>query len=465
MRTVEVGGAWRRDTVDRGELDGLSGLEVAARLRSGRVRCVEVLDHYVAAIERLDPHLNAFTDRTLKRARLQAMAAQARIDRGDRGALPPFAGVPFAIKDCDPVFGTFTRVGSRAFRYVVAPFDAPSVGRLKRGGFVLTGKTACSELTLMPVTEPDIHAPTRNPWSRSHSAGGSSGGAAAAVASGMLPLAHATDGGGSIRIPAAFCHLFGFKSSRALPNFYEQMDPLHMAAVGAVTHTVEDAAAVFDLLAGAPTARPGLDDAPRHPLRVGLLRESPLTEVDPEIAAATERVAATLEAMGHHVDAVSPLDGSLDEFLPIYQRLAANPPVPFERVLQPVTRWLRDPGKSVTPAQARAVKDGLERRVLGWFGDLDVLVTPTVGQLAPRVGQYRELPPGEQFRQAAAYGAFTAAFNLTGQPAASLPAGVSRDGRPIGVQVVGRPRGDAELLRGCRARERALPWRDRRAAV
>jgi len=456
----------RRDAaVDEGSLTGASGLEVAARLRSGELRCAEVLEHYVSVIERLDPQLNAFTDRTLERARRQARAAQARIDRGDPDALPPFAGVPFAIKDCDPVLGTFTRVGSRAFRYVIAPFDAPSVRRLRRGGFVLTGKTACSELTLMPVTEPDIHPPTRNPWSPAHSSGGSSGGAAAAVASGMLPLAHATDGGGSIRIPAAFCHLFGFKSSRALPNFYEKMDPLHMASVGAVTHTVEDAAAVYDVLAGEAVTRPGLDEAPAGPLRVGLLLESPLTEVDPQIAQAAQRVAATLAQMGHHVEEVSRIDGSLEEFLPIYQALAARPPVLSERVLQPVTRWLRDPGKSVSAAQARARKDDLERRILDWFGDLDVLVTPTVGQLAPRVGQWRELPPGEQFARAATYGAFTAPFNLSGQPAATLPVGLAPDGRPIGAQVVGRSRGDAALLRVCRALERALPWRHRRAAA
>jgi len=447
-----------------------SGLEQADLLRAREVSSVELLDHQLARIAKHQPQLWAFTEVNAFRARRAAARCDRRLRRG--GDLPIFLGVPSAIKDSDPVRFTRTRAGSRAYRYVVAPFDSPSAARFREAGFVFAGKTTASELALMPVTEPDIHPPTRNPWNRSHSSGGSSGGAAAAVAARLLPLAHAADGGGSIRIPANFSHLFGFKSSRALPNFYANLEPLHMASVGAMTHTVDDAAAILDVLSGDPRfphAEGSYLQRSRRPvgraLRIGILTESPLAEVDAEIQEAVRRVGRTLEALGHDIEPVGPIDGTLEAFLPIYQRLAAAPPVLLESVLQPVTRWLRDPGKSVSLGQAQAAKDGLQRRILTWFGDLDALICPSAGKLTPKVGAWRSLPPAEQFAKAVEVGAFTAAFNVSGQPGANVPAGFSADGLPLGVQVVGPPRADALVLQLCRQLEEAMPWRDRVAVA
>jgi amidase len=446
-------------------------LEQAELVRRGEISSEELVGAHLDLIAALQPQLAAFVQVLDARARRHARASDRR--RRARGhAARAFDGVPSAIKDADPLRGAFMRVGSRAYRYAWTPFDGPATRRLRRAGLVFCGKTSTSELTLMPVVEPDIHPPTRNPWNLDHSAGGSSGGAAAAVAAGMLPVAHASDGAGSIRIPAAFCHLFGFKASRALlPNFYARFDPLGLSATGAVTHTVDDSTAVLDALRGdvAHPATPGsllaeVRRAPPAGLRVKLCLESPLAEVDPEIAAAVTGVAKLLEGLGHRVDTTAALAAEVEEFMPIFQRLAAGAPVLREASLQPITRWLRVPGRRVSPAQAREVQERLSRRVLDWFGDADLALLPAVAVLAPRVYAWRDLPPEEGFARAAKLGAFTAAFNVSGQPAASLPVGVSAaSGLPYAAQLVARPGADLLLLQTCRQLESALAWTRRRA--
>ncbi len=450
-----------------------SALEQAAAIRSRAISAEELTRGYLARIERHDPHLHAFVDVHAERALARARRVDRALAAAPAAPSPTFLGVPFAIKDTDAVRFAFNRAGSRAYRYVWMPFDARAVRLLRRAGFVILGKTSTSELALMPVVEPDIHPPTANPWNVAHSAGGSSGGSASAVAAGMLPIAHAADGGGSIRIPASFCHLFGYKASRGLtPDFYAAMDPVGLSILGSVAHRVADAAAVLDALRG-DASGPGGPDAlrtsalapPPPALRIGLCLESPTASVDPEIASAVTAVARLLESLGHRIEPLDPPAGSLDEFLPVYQRLAANPPALSERGFQPVTRWLRDAGKRLTAADAIAANQALSARLLAWFGDLDLCLSPTVGRPPPRIGDWSHLPAEAQFRAAAELGGFTAAFNITGQPSASLPAAVSAAGLPIGAMLTGRRGADVTLLRVCHQLEEALAWHRRRAPL
>ena len=459
-------------------MDGASGLlgatalELADAVRRGEIGCVELTRSRLERIARLDAHLSSFVT-VLPRRALRA-AARADSAPRDHESTPIFHGVPSAIKDVDMVRGVFVRAGSRAMRWMIAPVDGEAVRRIKASGCIVLGKTATSELAIMPVTEPEIHPPTRNPWNLEHTSGGSSGGAAAAVAARLLPIAHASDGAGSIRIPASFCHLYGFKASRALlPNFYAASDPFGLAATGCVAHAVADSAAMLDVLRG--NALP-LDDGegslrrqserPPGALRIRLVLESPLATVDAEVRAALERTAAALERLGHHVEPGGPLAvGEVREFIPLMARIVANVPILDRRLLQPVTAWMHRTGKQVRVADAARVARELEARVLSWFGDADLVLTPTVAVTAPKVGVFRHLGPEEAFAAASMLGAFTAPFNVSGQPAASVPVGLSSAGLPIGAQLVGPKDGDVRVLQVSRQLEKALPWRGRVPAL
>jgi amidase len=425
-------------------------LELAAMLRRREVSSVELTRACLDTIAARDRDIAAFVDVSPRRALAAARRADHLLARG--GELPPFLGVPTGIKDHEPVRFHFTRLGSAAFRWLVAPYDGHVARACKRAGFVIVGKTSCSELTLLPIVDVAIHAPTRNPHDLSRYSGGSSGGAAAAVAAGMLPIAPGADGGGSIRIPAAFCGLVGFKVTRgALPNPYGLIDASQLCTIGPVARTVRDAAALLDALAAQPDgsfARALGAAIPR--LRVRVLVTPPIaTAVDAEIEAATRALAERLAALGHDVSDAPPMRvGDLDDFIPIMAQMAALVPVlpGMERRLQPATRWMRERGRGVSRARARALAEQLAARVLAWFGDADVVVSPTVGDLAPEVGSFRALDGEGTFRAIAPIGAFTAPFNLSGQPAVSLPVATTRSGLPIGVQLVGRLGADRLLL-------------------
>ena len=371
--------------------------------------------------------------------------------------MPAFLGVPTGIKDHEHLRGSFSRVGSRAFRWVLSPIDGPVASACRRAGFVFLGKLATSELAILPFIHTDLHPPARNPLAPEHYAGGSSGGSAAAVAAGMLPIAPGSDGGGSIRIPASFCGLVGVKAGReTLPHPYDMIDRIRISAIGPLAQTVRDAAAMMDVLAGrsihAETlpAESFLAACARPPdrLRIRVLRRSPHVDVDAEVDACVLRAARVLETLGHHVDEAPPIAADIDEFIPLMARMVANVPVPFfmNRLLQPTTRWLRARGKHLSNAQAAALRATLERRVFDWFGDADAWITPTVATTAPRVGAYDGLDGEAVFRAAAPIGAFTAPYNVSGQPAASVPVGRSSAGLPIGVQIVGPARGERTVL-------------------
>jgi amidase len=421
-----------------------SALELAARLRRREVSSVELVRACLDTIRRDDAALGAWVDVSERRALAQARRADARLARGD-GA--PFLGVPTGIKDHEHLRGHVTRIGSRAFGWLYAPVDGFTARMCRRAGFVLLGKLACSELTILPFV--DGPRPARNPHDRERYAGGSSAGSAAAVAANMIPIAPGSDGAGSIRIPAAFCGLVGMKTGRGtLANPYGALDPVGISVLGPLARTVRDAAALIDVLAGttATFARACEEPVPR--LRVRLLVRSPLVEVEPEIAAAAEATARALAQRGHDVREAEPMVGTIEEFLPVMAGMIGRVPLQLGlgRFMEPTTRWLHARGRSVTRAQAAAAGDALARRVDAWFGDADVVVSPTVGRLAPRIGSFASLDGEATFRAAAPLGAFTAPFNVSGQPAISLPLAQTASGVPIGVQLVGRRGADALVL-------------------
>lgn len=436
-----------------------TALELAARIRSGEDSAVAAVERALARIERDNPGLDAFVQVYPRRARAAARRKDAQRRKG--GPLPPFHGVPVGIKDINAARAMAMRMGSRAWRWGVAPHDDAIVKSVRRAGFVILGKVSTSELALRPLVEPEIHGATRNPRAPEHTAGGSSGGSASAVAGGLIPVAPGSDGGGSIRIPAAFCGLFGFKPGRGLiPQPHARLDPNGMVASGPIARTVADGAALLDVLAAratgsADTFSRAIETAPGR-LTVQLCVEAPIGPVDPEIVAAVRGLADTLRALGHAVREVGAPMASMDEFVPIYARLFADIPVLLDRKLQPITRWFRAQGRGFTHADARAAHAGLAAKIDAWVGDADLLLTPTTAIPAPRIGAFAHLDPPAMWDALTPIGVFTAGFNAGGHPAASIPVGVTAAGLPIGAQLVARRGADAHLMAVARQVEQAL---------
>ena len=448
-----------------------SALSQAIAVRQGEVSSTELVDAALARIERINPQIHAFVRVFAKRARAEARAMDKR---PKDGALPVFFGVPTGIKDTAITAGGVTNVGSRVFKFVWSPFDGAIAKAVKSGGFVVLGKLATSELGVMPVTETDVHPPCRNPWNIAHSPGGSSGGSGSAVAAGLLPIAHAEDGGGSIRIPASFCGLYGHKPSRGLlRHFHGDLDAVGLGMVNCVSHEVEDSAAHLDVLLGRsydprsppPDSLLARSRIPPRRLKIRFATTSTLTEVSPEVSAAVRALAGKLADAGHDVEEAAMLDVQIDDVLPLFARMCAQVPVLREAWLQPSTRWMRSVGRPVSADAARALGEVTGARVLSWFGDTDIWLTPTTPMPAPVIGAYTQ-PEGEAMvRAAMVLAAFTAIFNVGGQPAANLPVGLSAAGLPLGAQLVARTGEDALLLSLARQVEDLVPWRAMRSPL
>lgn len=360
------------------------------------------------------------------------------------------------------VRGMFVRLGSRAFRYLWSPVDDSTARSIRDAGMVITGKLTTSELAILPFVHTDLQPPTRNPWDTTRYSGGSSGGSSAAIAAGMLPLAPASDGAGSIRIPAAFCGLVGHKPTRGIvPNPHAPFEPLGLSVIGPHARSVEDAAALLDVLAprgprGDGAAWSDAIAAEPRSLRVRFTCENPVIECDLRVRRAVERVMQTLAALGHRGDEGAPFEGTVDEFVPMFRFLARGMKVPFDQHVQPSTRYLRDPMRAATIEQALAARELFRARVDRWMREVDVYVTPTVGALAPEVDRY-DLRDGERlFNEIAPLGAFTAAINASGNPATSIPVLLEDAPVPIGVQLVGHRGDDATVLSLARSVMRAM---------
>jgi amidase len=460
-----------------------SALELAAALRGRELSAVELLDACLAAVDERNGDVNAIVWRDDEAARSAAQAADRALERGEDAA---FLGVPLPIKDLTPVAGWPVTYGSRGGPEGVSAEGELTTEAFKRAGFVLCGRTNTPEFGPITVTENDRYGITRNPWDLGRTPGGSSGGAAAAVAAGMFPLAHATDGGGSIRIPAACCGLVGLKPSRGrVPRRAQGW--LGGVVEGAVTRTVADTAAVLDVLSGpdprawynAPAPdRPFLEESARDParLRIGLMDHGPGgLPVEEPCAEAARRAAAALEELGHEVVPADVPTLSEDVVAPflvvINASLADYEGVDWDKVEPHIAQAVAD-ARATSSFEYAASAAMLERYsrelVSAWGADFDVLVTPTTAILPPPAGAVLQLAhanPGQPVEAVLAMVAFTIFANITGLPAISLPVHTTDDGFPVGAQLVGAPFCEAQLIRLGHTLEEALPWADRRPAV
>jgi amidase len=470
------------------DYDRYDGLGLAALVRAREVTAAELL---AAAIERLDarnPAINAVIHRMHDEARA-AIAA----------GLPeaPLAGVPYLLKDLGTYYaGTPTTAGSRFFRGFVPDHDSEIVRRMKRAGLVIFGKTNTSEFGLSTSVEPMLYGPTRNPWNLAHSAGGSSGGAAAAVAAGILPMAHATDGGGSIRIPASCCGLFGLKPTRARtpmgPDLGEGWNGASTAH--AVTRSVRDSAALLDATQGPDIGDPYWAPPPRGSFLAevsvdpGRLRIALTTKawngqaVDPECVAAATAAARLCETLGHHVSEASPVIDEEARGRAAYVIAAAHTRATLELRGKALGREPRPEdvethswgaaefGREVTAseyAQSIRVMHQTGRVIGRFFTEHDVLITPTMCRPPHKLGvlAMTGTDPQEYLQAILGTIAFTSPFNTAGTPAMSVPLHWSKGGLPIGVQFAAGFGEEATLFRLAAQLEKARPWADRRPAL
>ena len=464
-------------------LHDLSALEQAAAVRRRETSAADLVEHYAERIARHDAALGAFVTLTLDTAREQAREADVAVAAG--ADLPPLHGVPIGIKDLNLTAGVPTKLGSPVFADFVPPLSEHVVEKLRAAGTISLGKTNTPEFGLPCYTEPEpqVAPPARTPWDLTRSAGGSSGGAGAAVAGGLLPFAQGSDGGGSIRIPASVCGLFGIKPARGRISAGPLVgDITGLATNGPLARTVRDAAALLDAMAGPmpgdphwapPAAQSFLAACDEEPgrLRIGRYRDNGLLSggLHPECLQAWEDASALLVELGHEVEDVpAPFEASL---VPVFETVwavsAAGIPVDPAREceLGPLTRWLRERGRAATATQFTAALAAMQqatRRAVTATAQYDAVLTPTLAQLPAPVGWFSGAgDPRAEFDRMIGWTPFTATYNTSGQPAVSVPLHWSAEGLPVGVQLVGRPADEATLLRLSAQLEAARPWRDR----
>ncbi len=452
--------------------------ELAELVRTKQVHPRELVELCLRRIETLDPRLNAF--RTTLGDEALAAAEHAADAEG------PLAGVPIAVKDDVPLAGQSTTRGSRTYG-PPATSDAECVRRLRAAGAIPVGITNVPELTIFPWTATDANGITRNPWNPSRTPGGSSGGSAAAVAAGMVPCATGSDGGGSIRIPAGACGLVGMKSTRGRVSTQPAARGwLGLSVYGGLARTVRDSALMLDVMQGAVAgdadSAPAFDGsyvdaAARAPsrLRIAVSRKLPpglLARVSDDQRGAWERTGKLLENLGHDVAERDPAYGLAQiEFLQMWMRgiyeEASTLPDPSK--LESLSRQMAWAGQHLVPERRRetllAKRPATSQRIIALWNEFDVLVTPGLAKTAIAAEGGYGKPAPMAIDIAGRFTPFTPLFNLTGQPAIALPAGVGSDGLPLSVQLVGRPGAEDVLYALAGQIESAAPWADRRPAI
>jgi aspartyl-tRNA(Asn)/glutamyl-tRNA(Gln) amidotransferase subunit A len=459
------------------DLVWLSALELRELIRRKSISPVDVVDAVLARIERLHPALNCFCTIAAEEARDAAAAAEVAVMTGE--ALGPLHGVPFSVKDLLFTRRMLTTGGSRLFADHVPEEDAVSVERLKGVGAILLGKTCTAELGHKGVTDSPLFGITRNPWNPALTPGGSSGGAGAAVAAGLGPLALGTDEGGSVRIPAAFCGIYGLKPSFGrVPVFPSFRGPESFSHVGPMTRTVRDAALVLDAIAGA-------DDRDRHSLpadvgpsyldacdsgiaglSVGWSPDLGHAAVDPEVADLCAGAAERFESLGCHVEVVTPTWDDPEEIFRVM--IAAEIHAAWGERLDDAADQL-DPslvallrfGRTVTIEQylrAAQRRQDFWTDVQRFLARFDLLLSPTVAVPPFPVGRPGLNEINGRPSSPLGWIAFTYPFNLTGLPAATVPVGFTAAGLPAGLQIVGHRHADRTVLAASAAFEAAAPW-------
>ena len=461
--------------------------ELAARVRGGELLARDLVQASLDRIAELDPALNAFVEVDGERA----LSAADEIEPGDERA---FAGVPIAVKANVPVEGLCMNFGSKFLAGHRPGHSAYLVRRLREAGFVVVGVTNLPEFGILPTTEPRYTGATLNPWDTGRTPGGSSGGSAAAVAAGMVPAAHGNDGGGSIRIPAACCGLVGLKTSRGRVSRGPDLGDSFLAADGVLTRTVGETAHLLDVLAGyevgdstwAPRpAEPYGTTVRRDPgrLRIAMTTANPLgVDVDAECVHGLHLAAELLASLGHEVEETDPempgrdaLQLFVGAFGPAvslgisYGELLAGRP-PGEDEVEPLSRAVHERAKgmsSIAYLGGIAQLQAMARGVVAFFARYDLLLTPALAERPLAIGDctgYGE-DPWADLARSGRFTPFTALFNITGQPAISVPIGFGEDGLPTNVQIVGKPLAEDTLLQVASQMEAARPWAQHRPPV
>lgn len=463
--------------------------DLAVLVRAGELSSRELVEAALARIEEVNPKINAFT-------LVDADGALAAADEIHTGDPRPFAGVPIAIKDLGvAVKGLRMANGSELMGDFTPDYDSYVVRRIRDAGFVIVGKTQTPELGITPVTNPRRFGPALNPWDLERTPGGSSGGSAAAVAAGCVPIAHASDGGGSIRIPAACTGLVGLKPSRGRISRGPETGDNLLSTDGVVSRTVADTATALDVLQGYEPGDATWAPPPSMPYEQAMLREPGVVHIglvtkpalgkdpDPAAVQAARDAGAMLESMGHVVEEVDPpwdAEETLDVFLDFWStsvgvgvRYAANVSgrEPTPELVEPLTWALNERALGLTSVDhmfRTYALHQLGRRIVGWMQQYDMLLTPALGQRPVRIEEIdpcNEHDPMGEFMKAADFTPFTAAFNVTGTPAISVPMYEGEDGLPLAVQLAGRQLAEDDLLTLAYQLEQRQLWQYRLAQV
>lgn len=459
--------------------------ELAAMVRSAELSARELVAASLARIDELEPSIGAFTHV----AHESALAAAGAIGPGDPR---PFAGVPIAIKDNRPVAGMPLTMCSDLWGDFTPRHDAFLVLRLRSAGFVIVGKTTMPEMGILPTTESRRFGPTHNPWASDRTPGGSSGGSAAAVAAGMVPLAHGNDGGGSIRIPAACCGLVALKPARDRVSPGPDIGHSFLSVDGVLSRTAAETAELLDVLAGyepgdatwappPPGSYAMVGERESGPLRIGVALNSPLegVTVDPLHARGVRDTAVLLESLGHRVEEFEPPWSDLD-LLPDFTRVFASSVSlttmtggqlagrePTEADVEPLTWSIWQHARELSVMSylaAMARLESVSRSIVASMAPYDAVLTPTLAQRPVPIGEIHGLgpEPWTQYRLSGYFTPYTAIINITGQPAIALPLFHGDDGLPVSVQLIGPPAHEEVLLSLASQLEQERPWAERR---
>ena len=462
--------------------------ELARMVRSGEISATELVQTSLERIEELNPGLNAFVQVDAERA----LATAERIAPGDER---PFAGVPVAIKNNRPVQGLRLTYGCSLMADYVSDYDHNVTRRLKEAGFVIVGTTTLPEYGILPTSEARLFGPTRNPWDLERTPGGSSGGAAAAVTAGMVPVAHGNDGGGSVRIPAACCGLVGLKPTRGRISAAPELGDSSLGIDGMLTRTVADTAAILDVLAGyepgdatwaPPPSEPFAASAERTPgrLRIATTTLPPVPDavVDPMCARAVDDAAKLLRSLGHEVEEVDPpwqAEGLSELFGAVFSVHIAlsitysgmvGGHEPTAEDMEPMSWAIYSMVQKLSAVQGMGATVQLQaftRQLVSFLAPYDALLTPALAERPLPLGTLDTAAPEplSTFTRSGLFTPFTPVFNASGQPGISVPLFHGADGLPLGVQLVGRPAGEAALLALAAQLEEAQPWAERRAPM
>ncbi|QHE51855.1 amidase [Pontibacillus sp. HMF3514] len=460
-----------KNSVNVQEYDALGQKKL---LDEGHITPFELTEFYIDKINEKNPELNAIVHTMFDDALDKVKQNGFR-----EGAL---AGLPFLIKDLNPVAGYKATSGSRLLEDFVPGISDETVERFRRAGLNFLGKTNTSEFGFLPTTEPELFGPTRNPWDSRLSAGGSSGGAAAAVASGMIPFAHASDGGGSIRIPASACGLFGFKPSRGQLPYSMYMN--HLAVNHALTRSVRDSAALLDVLHGEapgelyPTFQSDgfLNATKEHPgkLRIAVTPDfGGHVSIDDETKKAFQQSVQLLKDLGHEVVEASPqfdFKAVADNFIKVWVAGGAvvikhlgkvNGVQPGPDHLEPLSYNVYQQGSELSALEyeeARVLLQMESKKLLNFHDQYDILLTPVLNKLPAPVGSFKQTSPQAMFTNFTDYCSFTPISNVTGQPSMSMPLYWTDEGLPIGAHFTGRLGEDELLFKLAAQIEREKPW-------